>query len=166
MHAFRLRSRSVLLLLAPVLFTALSCRRGGPQSIIRMSDLHTQNQLLSGFYSLESGAWRWTGKTFTVSLKTPPDGASTGCTLTLQGTVVPESLTNGPLQISASVGETALAPQSVTKPGEAIYRVNVPAAALQRPVVIAQFSLSSIHRVPGDLRDLGIIASVISLRSK
>ena len=162
----KLKLWSSLALLAPSLFV-VSCRRHrGPQNIIRMSDLHTQNQLMSGFYSLEAGAWRWTGKTFQVALKTP-DGASTnGAILTLQGNVTPESVSGGPFEINSTIGDTQLAPQSVTKAGEVIYRAEVPAAALQRPVVVAAFTVSNTHRVPGDQRDLGMIASVISLRSK
>ena len=155
-----------MVLLGLVCLTAISCKRHGPQSVIRMSDLHTERQLVNGFYSLEAGAWRWTGKTFIVSLKTPADAASAGAVLILQGTLVPESFSNGPLEISASVGDATLATQSFTKPGELIYKADVSASALQRPVVLAQFTVSSTHRVPGDQRNLGIIASVISLRSK
>jgi hypothetical protein len=165
MHSSRAKLWSVLALLAPALFVVSCNRHRGPQNIIRMSDLHTQNQLMSGFYNLEAGAWRWTGKTFMVSLKVPED-ASKGATLILQGTVAPESVSNGPFEISSTVGDTQLAPQSVTKAGEVIYRAEVPPAALQRPVVVATFTVSSTHRVPGDQRDLGMIASVISLRSK
>lgn len=165
MHSSRVKLWSILALLAPALFV-VSCRRHrGPQSIIRMSDLHTQNQLINGFYDLEAGAWRWTGQTFEVSLKVPDD-ASKGAILTLQGTVPPESLSNGSFQISSLIGETQLATQPVTKAGEVIYRAEVPPAALAQPVIIATFTVSNTHRVPGDQRDLGMIASVISLRSK
>lgn len=149
-----------LLLLIP------ACRKPGPQSIIRMSDLHSQKQLLRGFYDLEAGAWRWTQRTFTVALKVPGDAATKGAVLTLQGSVQPGSLQNGSLEISSAVGDTALASQSVSKPGELIYRADVPPSALAQPVVLAEFTLSNTHRVPGDARDLGVIASVISLRSK
>lgn len=124
-----------------------------------------QNQLLSGFYNLEAGAWRWTGKTFQVSLKVP-EGSSKGALLILQGTVTPDSVSSGPFEISSMVGDTQLASQSVTKAGEVIYRAEVPPAELKRPVVIASFTVSNTHRVPGDERDLGMIASVISLRSE
>lgn len=153
-------------MLAPALLLVNCQRHRGPQNIIRMSDLHTQNQLVSGFYNLEAGAWRWTGKTFEVSLKVPDEGASKGAVLTLQGTIKPESVGSGPFEINASVSDTPLAPLSVTKAGEVIYRAEVPAAALQKPVVAATFTVSNTHRVPGDQRDLGMIASVISLRSK
>jgi hypothetical protein len=131
-----------------------------------MSDLHTQNQLAGGFYDLEAGAWRWTGKTFAVTLSVPQGGGSRGGILTLQGSVAPESVGNGPLEINSSVGGSALSPISISKPGQVIYRADVPPDALRGPLVVADFSLSNTHRTPGDLRDLGIIVSVISLHSK
>lgn len=166
MHASRLKLLSFVVFLPAVLVVSNGCRPRGPQSIIRMSDLHTQKQLMSGFYELEAGAWRWTGKAFTVSLKPPNDAASKGAVLTLQGTIVPDAVRNGPLEIGSSVDGTPVTSQSFSKPGELIYRVDVPPSALRRPVVVVKFVLSSTHRVSGDLRDLGVIASVISLRSK
>ena len=143
-----------------------ACRRPGPQNVIRMADLHTQKQLLKGFYNLEAGAWRWTDKDFSVMLKVPSDAQKSGGVLTLQGTLVPESVQNGPVEISAQIAGQPLEKKSFSKAGELIYRVDVPAAALDRPLIAADFSLSSTHRVPGDRRNLGVIATVISLRSK
>ncbi|MFZ0589612.1 MAG: hypothetical protein WAM39_03965 [Bryobacteraceae bacterium] len=166
MYPPRLKLLSFVVFLSAVLLPSTGCHPRGPQSVIRMSDLHTQKQLMSGFYELEAGAWRWTAKAFTVSLKVPNDAASKGAVLILQGTIVPDALANGPLEVSSSVEGTPLTSQSFSKSGEMIYRVDVPATALQRPVVIVKFVLSATHRVPGDLRDLGVISSVISLRSK
>jgi len=153
-------------LLVALTLAGAGCHKPGPQRIIRMSDLHTQKQLLRGFYDLEAGAWRWTGQSFTVGLKVPSGAQSKGAVLTLQGTIPPEAVQNAPLEINASVAGTALPVQSFTKSGELIYRADVPGSALDQGVILADFTLSSSHRVPGDLRDLGIIASVISLRSK
>jgi hypothetical protein len=149
-----------------LVFVFGSCRKPGPQSIIRMSDLHTEKQLIHGFYDLEAGAWRWTAKEFTVSLKTPEGAAQKGAVLTLQGTVTPDAVQNAPLEISSSVNGINLSSQAVSKAGELIYRAEVPAEALKDPVVMAEFSLSSTHQAAGDSRDLGVIASVIGLRSK
>jgi hypothetical protein len=131
-----------------------------------MADLHTQKQLLRGFYNLEAGAWRWTDKEFSVMLKVPSDAAKNGGVLTLQGTLVPEGVQNGPLEISSQIAGQPLGTKSFSKPGEIIYRVDVPASVLARPLIAADFNLSSTHRVPGDARNLGVIATVISLRAK
>ncbi len=143
-----------------------SCRKPGPQSIVRMSDLHTERQLIHGFYDLEAGAWRWTGKEFTVNLKTPDGAAQKGAVLTLQGSVTPDSIQKAPLGISSSVNGVALPSQTLSKPGEFIYRADVPANALNDPMILADFTLSSTHQAAGDSRDLGVIASVIGIRSK
>lgn len=131
-----------------------------------MADLHTQKQLLRGFYNLEAGAWRWTDKDFSVMLKVPSDASKNGAELTLQGTLVPEAVQNGPVEISSQIAGQPLEKKSFSKAGELIYRVDVPASALDRPLIAADFSLSSTHRVPGDQRNLGVIATVISLRGK
>jgi hypothetical protein len=129
-----------------------------------MSDLHTTKQLISGFYELEAGAWRWTGKEFKVQLKTPSKDKAT---LVLQGTVQPDLLRNGaPLTINASIDGTPLAPQTLTKAGPFVYRVPVPASALGPEIVLADFTLDKTFRVAGDERDLGLIATVISLRAE
>lgn len=131
-----------------------------------MADLHTEKQLIGGFYALESGAWRWTTKEFTVMLKVPDGAAKAGGVLTLQGSIPPEGVQNGPLEIACDIGGQPIANQSFSKPGEIIYRVDAPASAFSAPLVAAHCTLSSTHRVPGDLRDLGIVVSVIGLRSK
>ena len=157
------------LLALPILVSlfAIGCwRKSGPQNVIRMADLHTQKQLIRGFYSLEDGAWRWTSGDFLVSLKVPEEVQQKGGTLTLQGSLTPTALQNGPLEISSSLSGVPLAKQSFSKPGEFVYRVDVPVPAAQRPVALAEFTVSRTHRVPGDQRELGVIASVISLRSK
>jgi hypothetical protein len=147
-------------------FTGQACRKPGPQNVIRMADLHTQRQLLKGFYQLEAGAWRWTNKDFSVMIKVPGGAAKNGGVLTLQGSIPPDAVQNAPLEISSRIAGQPLEKKSFSKPGEIIYRVDVPASALTNPLIAADFDLSSTHRVPGDARDLGVIATVISLRAK
>jgi hypothetical protein len=166
MRRSRLKLFCPALSLLLLLLAGYACRKPGPQNIIRMADLHTQKQLLRGFYQLEAGAWRWTEKDFSVMLKVPEDASKKGGVLTLQGSLPPESVQNGPLEINSRIGDTTLKNKSFSKPGEIIYRVDVPPSALTTPLVAAEFSLNSTHRVPGDVRDLGVIATVIGLRAK
>jgi hypothetical protein len=120
-----------------------------------------------GFYGLEAGAWRWTAQEFEVVLQVPPDVRRKGGFVTLQGTILPEAVRNGPLTIAATLPQGPLAPQSFEKPGEVIYRADVrPENLPPSDRVLVRFTLNRTFRVPGDQRDLGIIASVISLRSK
>ena len=44
-------------------------------SALNMGDPKSEPQLITGFHGIEAGAWRWTGKQFTVALR-PPFGAS------------------------------------------------------------------------------------------
>jgi hypothetical protein len=142
------------------------CRKPGPQSTVRMADLHTTRQLVSGFYELEAGAWRWTSKQCSVMLKVPAGASEKGGVLTLQGSLPEPTLKNGPVTVSASVSGTALPPQTFSKPGEIIYRADVPATALNHPNLLAVFTVDKVFQFPGDKRELGIVASVISLRAK
>lgn len=134
--------------------------------MIRMADLHTQKQLLRGFYQLEAGAWRWTQKEFSVVLKVPEEASKKGGVLTLQGSLTPDSVQNGPVEISCEINGHALQKAAFSKPGEIIYRVDVPASAFAGSLVAADFSLNKTYRVPGDQRNLGLIATVISLRAQ
>jgi hypothetical protein len=131
-----------------------------------MADLHTEKQLLSGFYDLEAGAWRWTAQDFRVVLKVPADASQKGAYLTLQGTVTEGALQNGPVEIAAALQGVPLAGESFSKAGEMIYRAEIPSAVLRSSSLLADFHVNRTFRAPGDKRDLGVIASVISIRSK
>src|ERR1700690_4106305 len=58
-----------------------------PAMMLAMSDARTSMQLVHGFYQLENGAWRWTDKTFEVSLRVPPNAAKNGARLMMKVTV-------------------------------------------------------------------------------
>ena len=132
-----------------------------------MANRHTDNQLISGFYTLESGAWRWTGKTFKVRLGVSQQVATSGGELVLQG-VFPDVAVQhlGSVTIAARIGNSDLPPQTFTKAGELIYRVPVPPSVVQPPSTIVEFHLDRGFQVAGDLRGLGIIASMIRLDTK
>ena len=51
-----------------------------------------RRQLVSGFYGIETGAWRWTGKQFAVALGTPAGAAQKGAVLELKLTVPPVTI--------------------------------------------------------------------------
>ncbi len=53
-------------------------------SSLNMSGASAKDQLISGFWGLENGAWRWTAGKFSVTLKTPLGAAQKGATLTLR----------------------------------------------------------------------------------
>jgi len=163
------RRQLIRLSLIPALcLLTVACRNKGPQSTVRMADLHTEKQLLSGFYDLEGGAWRWTGKVFEVQLAVPPEAQTNGGILTLQGTMTKDGLDKrgGQVILSSAIGAADLPPMTISRPGEFIYRAQVPANALTSSTITADFKLDKTFTVPDDARNLGVIATVISLHSK
>ena len=137
-------------------------------SAVGMGDPKAETQLISGFYGVEAGAWRWTGKQFTLVLRPPAGSAQNGGKLQLKLTVPPvviEKLKN--VALSATANGSALAPESYTQPGEYVYTRDVPAAALTGESVKIDFQLDkAIPPSGGDLRELGLIVLNASLESK
>ncbi len=137
-------------------------------STVHTNDARSAGQLLSGFYGIENGAWRWTGKQFTVSLGTPAEAAQKGAVLELKLTVPPVTIEKlQSVTLSGAVNGSALAPETYTKPGQYTYRRDVPASALAADPVKAAFQLDKAMPPDGaDLRELGIIVSAAGLESK
>ena len=109
-----------------------SCRR--PTRVpttVQLGDPRAAGQVVSGFYDIEDGAWRWTGKQFVVELGTPLGAAGRGATLELHFTIPPVVIEKNPsITLSASVDGNVLPPETVTKPGEYVYKRDVPASLM------------------------------------
>ena len=137
-------------------------------SAVSMGDPKAETQLITGFYGVEAGAWRWTGKHFTLVLRPPSGSAEKGGKLQLKLTVPPvviEKLKN--VALSATANGSALAPESYTQPGEYVYTREIPASALTGESVKIDFQLDkAIPPTGGDLRELGLIVLNASLESK
>jgi hypothetical protein len=137
-------------------------------SAVSMGDPKAETQLITGFYGVEAGAWRWTGKQFAVVLRPPTGSAQNGAKLQLKLTVPPvviEKLKN--VALSATANGSALAPESYTQAGEYVYTRDVPAGALTGESVKIDFQLDkAIPPSGGDLRELGLIVLNASLESK
>src|SRR3954451_22536753 len=56
----------------------------GAMSALSMGDPKAEPQLVTGFYGVEAGAWRWAAKQFTVSLRPPFGATQNGAKLTLK----------------------------------------------------------------------------------
>src|SRR5579863_6347370 len=87
-------------------------------SVIHMGDPKIAPQLLKGFYSIESNAWRWTAGSFAVALRPPRNSALKGATLHFHFTV-PDAILSKlkTVSLSASVNGAALSPETYTQPG-------------------------------------------------
>jgi hypothetical protein len=164
--------------LIPILILASGCQlrhRPNPHatiedeseisSTLRMSDPRDAAQILDGFFGLESGAWRWSMKRFSVSLAPPKGAAQRGARLELT-TTVPDAVAAELVgtTVTATIAGQRLAPARVKQSGEQIVTFEVPATALGVEAVIVAFELDrTIPRRQGETRDLGLIVSRIAL---
>ena len=159
------------LLLAPMAVVPSGCklfRRAPLQSTVNTRDPRTAEQLVSGFYGVESAAWRWTWKLFSVRLKTPPAAAQKGATLRLFMALPPVVIEkSGPVTLSATIDGTALAPETYAAAGSYVYQRDIPANLLASSDIQVDFQLDKSFRPDGvDRRELGLVATTIALESK
>ena len=137
-------------------------------SAVNMGDPKTEAQLVSGFYGLEAGAWRWTAKQFSVVLHPPSGSDQKGARLQLKLTVpsiVIERLKA--ISLSATVNGGVLPAETYSRPGGYLYVRDVPPAALTAEAVRIDFQLDkTIPPGGGDLRELGIIVLSVALEGK
>jgi hypothetical protein len=136
-------------------------------STVRTSEASQEPQLLNGFYGIEANSWRWTGKEFSVLLRTPPGAAQSGGALSVALTVPEVALRAGPLTLSASVEGSPLPPETYSKSGQYELKRDVPASALSKDAVRIQFSLDkSIPPAGAERRELGVIVTSVGLQPK
>jgi len=137
-------------------------------SVLNMGDPKIEPQLVTGFYGVEEGAWRWTGKQFTVALRPPFGSAQKGAKLSVKTTVPPVVIEKDKtISISATAGGAALGPETYTTPGDYVYVRDVPAGVLTGDSVRVDFQLDKVMPPSGaDIRQLGLIVLSIGLESK
>jgi hypothetical protein len=165
------------LALAALLWAPVGCKHKRPNAaqdaariatMVHMNDPRAVGQLLSGFYDIEDGSWRWTGKQFLVELATPLGAGGRGATLELQLTVPPIVIErNQGVTVSASVDGNVLPPETYTKAGEYLYKRDVPASLLAKDTVKVAFEVDKTLPPGGvDARELGVIATTVGLVRK
>ena len=110
-------------------------------SKIDVAELTTADQLLSGFYRPENGAWRWTMREFAAALK-PPDGAEQrGAMLELQFYIPDSQIESiGPMTLSAITGGYVLDPETFLRGGPHVYARKIPREALATSLLPVKFS--------------------------
>ncbi len=137
----------------------------GFHSTLHMADRSAEPQLLSGFYGIESNAWRWAARTFSLALRVPPKAAESGAKLQLD-LFIPDSqiAALGPLTLQARIGENSLAPQAFVQPGDCQFVRDVPASALTAPMIAVSFAFDrAMPPSRSDLRDLAAIIKSVAL---
>jgi hypothetical protein len=136
-------------------------------SMIRIADPSTSSQLVRGFYPLESNTWRWAAGRFSVALGRPAAARTNGAWLVLVFDLPDVSIqTLKKITLTAKMGDVELSPEEYTTPGEHQYRREVPASALTKDVVGADFTLDKFLKLPNDGRELGLVVTQIGLVAK
>jgi len=139
------------------------------ESVISVAEPTVASQILNGFHAVEGNAWRWSMRTFAVTLR-PPDGSNrSGAQLELKY-ALPDAVADKMrgVSITASIDGTNLPPVKSEGQGSLTYRQTVPAAMLQgKDAVIVEFKLDKVL-APGtlDSRELGLVVSQIGLVTK
>jgi hypothetical protein len=134
-------------------------------SVVRMSEPRTALQLVSGFYSLEYGAWRWTKGEFSVTLYPPAGAAQKGAVLEMKFTVPEVFIVKlGQSTLHCRVNGHVTEPEIISKAGEVTYRRTIPAAALGGEAVTFDFRLDKFFAAGQvEERELGLIVSSVGL---
>jgi 4-amino-4-deoxy-L-arabinose transferase-like glycosyltransferase len=137
--------------------------RDGLSSAISVIDESSAPQL-QGFYAIEEGKWRWTQPRFSITLGRPDLSWSSTARLSVQ-LHVPEIVVQrlGKLTLSVRLNQHALAPETISRPGEASFARAIPVEWLADANTF-QFSLNkSLPPSASDPRELGIIVRSASL---
>jgi len=139
-----------------------------PSSTIQMNDTSTAAQLISGFYRLEANAWRWTGKDFSVLLRTPDEAQSNGATVTIKVFVSEKQIKElGTITLRASIGSKELAPRTFSRAGVFEYSVDIPANQAHKPLIWIKYGLDkSTGPSLTDPRELGLVVTSIRADAK
>jgi hypothetical protein len=136
-------------------------------SIVPTSDPKAAGQLLSGFYSIEDNAWRWTAGKFSVRLRTPPGAQQSGAGLSFSFTIADAAIKKlKNMTLAASINGMALKSATYTAPGTYVFSADVPASLLAADSVQVDFALDKTWQPDGDARGLGVIAVSVSLVGK
>jgi hypothetical protein len=158
--------------LAVALVFAPGCKRKSGDShmlsVVQMGDPQAQGQLVSGFYAIEEGAWRWTKQKFSVLLGAPAGAAQKGAWLRVEVTA-PDALIAkvGAVTLTARVNGEVLAPETYSAAGTYTYERAVAAGSLEDVPVRVDFTLDkTMQPDPPDRRTLGIVVTSAGLEPK
>jgi hypothetical protein len=137
-------------------------------SVVNVADPQAAVQLTRGFYDLEHDSWRWTNKSFTVTLRPPVNASKTGANLELKFTI-PDVMFNrvGPMTMDARINGLDLGEQTYSQPGDCTYTREVPAVALGGDAVAVDFHVDKSLPPSGkDPRELAVIVTTVGLVPK
>jgi hypothetical protein len=138
-----------------------------PVSRLNLADPATSNQLLSGFWWVESNSWRWTARQFSAALQPPDDAEIRGATLYLH-LYIPDSQIEslGPMTLCAATEGRSLRPETFSTGGTHIYTSEIPKELMATSILPVKFSFDKAAPADsGDGRELAAIVTGIELEA-
>jgi hypothetical protein len=137
-------------------------------SVIHTGDPKSETQLVNGFYGIEQNAWRWTAPRFSVVLRPPAGAAEKGATLNVELTIPDPIIARvKTISLSASIGNTPLAPETYTQAGPYTYTRDIAPSLLGSEAVRIDFQTDkSVPPIPPDQRELAVIVGSVGLDAK
>jgi len=136
-------------------------------SRLRFSEQSRADQLVSGFFDLQAGSWRWAAPQFEVVLASPAGAQSQGAELVLDFDLPDPTInTLKNITITAKVNRIPLAPETFSTTGQHQYRRDIPASAILSPETVVDFTVDKYLEPPEDGRRLALVVSGVALESK
>jgi hypothetical protein len=133
-----------------------------------MADKSAKDQLITGFYALESNSFRWVSRQFSVVLRPPPGAGTRGATLQVT-LYLPENHMQelGPITLNADAAGYPLKPETFSRTGTFTYARDIPADELDTNIFPINFCLNK-WKSPSrsDPRELGVVVTAIALRTR
>lgn len=169
--SFRNNTCSVLaIVFMTALLATLGCHRTFKDfaSHVNMADPAAAGQLHVGFYPIESKAWRWTRRKFSVLLKPPPGSEHRGGELRLHLYISAGQFQKlGPMTLGADAGGYPLTPETFSAAGPYIYARDMPPQVLDTNLLPIEFSFDKAAAPSEtDARELAAVVSSVEIQSK
>ena len=145
-----------------VLLLSVGCHNvKEPVSKLNVADTATANQLISGFWWVESDSWRWTARKFSVALK-PPEGAEAGGATLLLHLFIPDSQIEslGPMTLSATAESRPLRPETFSKGGTYTFTRELSKDLMSTSILPVKFSFDKA--LPADKSDGRELAAIVT----
>ena len=138
-----------------------------PVSKLDLVDPVTSNQLLKGFWQVESDSWRWTAREFAAALAPPERAEQRGATLYVHLYIPVHQIESlGPMTLSAKTEGRALQSETFSKGGAYIYSSEIPGELLATSILPVEFSFDkAMPAYKSDGRELAAIVSEIELET-
>jgi len=126
-------------------------------SFINTGDVRAKPQLISGWHSIEDGAWRWTAKEAQAVLATPRD-LPVNFEMRLYFPDEHMQRAGGPVTVAILLDGKPLVQETYTVPGPHTILKTVPAAWLSKPTTSVTIRLNrAVGPSDSDRRELGIV---------